>query len=51
MSDGGTSADGFSAEPSISGDGSLVAFYSLADNLVAGPPAAQADVYIRGPLH
>ena len=51
VSDGGTAADASSLEPSISGDGSLVAFSSLATNLVAGPPAAQADVYIRGPLH
>ena len=51
MSGDGTSADRQSGLPSISGDGTLVAFYSGATNLLAGPPATQADVYIRGPLH
>jgi Tol biopolymer transport system component len=37
-----TGATGDSSSPSISGDGSLVAFSSSATNLVAGPPASGA---------
>lgn len=40
-------ANGDSREPSISGDGSLVAFTSDATNLVAGDTNNRADVYLR----
>ena len=50
LNDAGASGDRFAELPSVSGDGSLVAFESGATNLVAGP-AKQTDVYIRGPLH
>jgi Tol biopolymer transport system component len=47
----GASANGVSTSPAVSADGSLVAFVSNATNLVAGPAAAQTDIYTRGPLH
>ena len=50
LNDAGASGDRLAELPSVSGDGSLVAFESSARNLVADP-AQQTDVYIRGPLH
>ena len=46
-SNGVFSADSFSTEPSISGDGRYVAFTSLADNLVPGDNNQAQDVFIR----
>jgi Tol biopolymer transport system component len=43
----GSEADGVSFEPSISGDGRLVAFRSNATNLVAGDTNARADVLVH----
>lgn len=40
-------ADGWSFEPSISGDGRYVAFTSGADNLVAGDTNGAQDVFLR----
>ena len=40
-------ADGWSFEPSISGDGRYVAFTSGADNLVAGDTNSAQDVFVR----
>ncbi|HTO00904.1 MAG TPA: hypothetical protein VL068_09545, partial [Microthrixaceae bacterium] len=45
-SDGGQS-DGSSYQPSISGDGTVVAFVSVASNLVAGDSNGAADVYVH----
>ena len=38
----------FSGHPSLSGDGSVVAFYSIADDLVSGDTNAFQDVFARG---
>ena len=46
-SNGVFSADSFSTEPSISGDGRYVAFTSLADNLVPGDNNHAQDVFVR----
>ena len=46
-SNGVFSADGISTEPSISGDGSYVAFTSSADNLVPGDTNNAPDVFVR----
>lgn len=43
----GTSPDGPSSQPEISGDGSRVVFYSVATNLVAGPLSGFGDLYCR----
>jgi len=40
--------DGY--DPSISGDGRFVAFFSSASNLVAGDSNGTSDVFVRGPL-
>jgi len=45
--DGLGGADGWSFDPSISGDGRYVAFTSRADNLVAGDGNADLDVFVR----
>jgi len=44
----GASADGFSTNPSLSSDGSLVAFESKADNLAVSPPnpSGAGNVYV-----
>jgi Tol biopolymer transport system component len=48
QSPGGDPADGWSYQPAISADGRLVAFTSLADNLVAGAgPGANVYAYDR----
>ena len=47
--DDGTQGDGNSSNPSISGDGTIVAFQSDADNLVAGDTNASTDVFIESP--
>jgi CSLREA domain-containing protein len=48
VSNSGTQATGLSAEkPSISDDGSKVAFASAATNLVAGDTNGQVDVFVR----
>jgi Tol biopolymer transport system component len=44
---GGTDADGDSRNPSVSADGSLVAFESSATNLVAGDSNGASDVFVR----
>jgi Tol biopolymer transport system component len=44
--DGGP-ANGYSWQPSVSGDGRYVAFYSGADDLVTGDRAGWADVFVR----
>jgi hypothetical protein len=43
----GAQANAQSAFPSLSADGSFVAFYSLASNLVAGDTNATYDVFVR----
>jgi Tol biopolymer transport system component len=43
----GAAADGGSSEPSISADGSKVAFASSAHNLAAGLPAQSENVFVR----
>jgi Tol biopolymer transport system component len=43
----GGQADGESHHPSLSADGSLVAFYSYATNLVAGDTNGAIDVFVR----
>ena len=43
----GFSGNGFSDEPSISGDGRFVAFSSLANNLVDGDTNQAQDVFVR----
>ena len=43
----GTSGNSSSASPSISADGSRVAFLSVASDLVAGDTNASADVFVR----
>jgi hypothetical protein len=43
----GTQANGFSQEPAISADARFVAFYSYADNLVAGDINSSFDVFVR----
>ncbi|MCC6162238.1 MAG: hypothetical protein IT182_02710 [Acidobacteria bacterium] len=47
VSRGATAANGGSSAPTISGDGSRVAFSSLANNLVAGDTNARSDVFVR----
>jgi len=44
---GGGPADGDSTSPVVSGDGSVVAFDSFADNLVAGDSNAASDVFVH----
>jgi Tol biopolymer transport system component len=44
---GGTAANGYSAEPSISADGRFVAFSSHASNLVAQDRGHGEDVFVR----
>jgi Tol biopolymer transport system component len=46
VSPDGAPANGSSGEPSISGDGRLVAFVSLADNLVPGDTNGEADAFV-----
>jgi hypothetical protein len=43
----GNAADNWSAGASVSNDGQFVAFYSWADNLVAGDGNFQGDVFLR----
>ena len=43
----GTPGNGASTAPSISGDGSLVAFVSQATNLVTGVSSAQSQIYVH----
>jgi Tol biopolymer transport system component len=43
----GTQANGYSEEPSISSDGSIVAFISEATNLVPGDTNAAQDVFVH----
>jgi Tol biopolymer transport system component len=47
---GGTEATGWSGEPSISGDGNLVAFSSDATDLVTGDGNGRRDVFLRDRL-
>ncbi len=47
VSTGGTQSSGPSGEPSISDDGNLVTFTSLATNLVASDTNAVRDVFLR----
>jgi hypothetical protein len=44
---GGGQADSDSFSPSISADGGYVAFYSTADNLVAGDTNSHADIFVK----
>ena len=46
----GIQANGNSSKPSISADGQFVAFYSYADNLVAGDTNGWADVFVKDTL-
>jgi hypothetical protein len=49
----GAAANGASAAPAISGDGSVVAFASSATNLVAGAVGGAGEIYVRragGPI-
>ena len=46
----GAAGSDVSFEPSISGDGRYVAFYSDATNLVANDTNGSSDVFVRGPL-
>jgi len=43
----GTAGNGSSAYPSLSDDGSVIAFHSNADNLVSGDSNLQPDVFVR----
>ena len=43
----GTQGNGLSTFPSISGDGSIVAFYSLATNLVPGDTNDTSDIFVN----
>ena len=45
--DGEGAGDGDSGEPAVSGDGALVAFASLAENLVPGDGNGASDVFMR----
>jgi Tol biopolymer transport system component len=45
--DGGGAGDGASTQPALSGDGALVAFASLAQNLVPGDGNGASDVFVR----
>jgi Tol biopolymer transport system component len=47
VSTGGTQANLDSANPSISGDGKLLAFDSAADNLVASDANSRRDIFVR----
>ncbi len=47
VTDAGAEANGDSWSPSISGDGSRIAFGSAADNLVVGDTNGQGDIFIR----
>jgi Tol biopolymer transport system component len=46
----GTEANGASGAPSISADGRLVAFHSLATNLVSGDTNMVSDIFVRDRL-
>ncbi len=43
----GTEANDWSTSPSLSGDGRLVVFDSIAENLVAGDSNGRADVFVH----
>jgi hypothetical protein len=43
----GEQADGVTENPAVSGDGSIVAFASVATNLVAGDISGAEDVFVR----
>ncbi|HUP42799.1 MAG TPA: hypothetical protein VM599_06265 [Thermoanaerobaculia bacterium] len=47
VSSAGVEAAGLSLEPTVSADGAIVAFSSLAANLVAGPLGAPVNVFVR----
>lgn len=44
---GGAQANGDSDDPSVSGDGTFVAFHSVATNLVAGDTNGASDIFVR----
>lgn len=44
---GGVSANGFSASPALSADGTIVAFESRADDLVPGDTNGQPDIFVK----
>lgn len=46
IASGGIEANGVSGRPKISGDGRLVAYYSVATNLVPGDTNGAADVFV-----
>lgn len=46
ISPGGTGGNGASTDPQVAADGSIVAFVSTADNLVAGDTNGVADVFV-----
>ena len=48
---GGNQANGVSGYPSISADGQLVAFTSIAPNLVAGDTNGTHDIFVRDRQH
>ena len=47
LADDGSEANAGSYQPALSGDGSVVAFRSNADNLDAGDTNAQSDIFVR----
>ena len=48
VADGGSEGNGASTSPSVSSDGTTVAFQSSAGNLVAGDGNGVTDVFVRG---
>lgn len=50
VADNGTQANGASSEPSISGDGRFIAYYSYASTLVPGDTNAAPDVFVHDRL-
>jgi archaellum component FlaF (FlaF/FlaG flagellin family) len=48
LSSSGSQVNGHSYDAAVSGDGSFVAFRSLASNLVSGDTNVAADVFLRG---
>lgn len=48
LGEAGQQADNYADKPAISADGSVVAFESIASNLVAGDTNGTKDVFVRG---
>ncbi|NMG21975.1 calcium-binding protein, partial [Brasilonema bromeliae SPC951] len=47
VADDGTQGNNYSRKPTISADGRFVAFYSAANNLVAGDTNNSSDIFVR----